>query len=108
MGQFGNAASLGDIAWEAGCSEGTVKLYTDRVFEAVISLHDIFVHPLTPEEKEHEKVWMDQHMGFNGLWHEGWVMYDGTIVVLYSCPGFEGDAYYTCKSSYGLNLQVCR
>lgn len=106
MGQFGNAASLEDIAREAGCSEGSVEAYTDRCFEAIMSLHNIFVCPLTSEEKEKEKQWMDEHMGFKGLWREGWVMYDGTIVVLYARPGLDRDAYYTRKCNYGLNLQV--
>ena len=34
-------------------------------------------------------------------------MYDGTIVVLHAKPGLNGDAYYTRKANYGLNLQVC-
>ena len=106
MGRFGNAASLEDIAREAGCSEGTVELYTERCFTAILSLHDTFVRPLTEEEKEREKEWIDEHVGFKGLWREGWVMYDGTIVVLYARPGFDGDAYYTRKCNYGLNLQV--
>ncbi|RDX46161.1 hypothetical protein OH76DRAFT_1332707, partial [Lentinus brumalis] len=80
MGRFGNAASLEDIAREAGIAEGT--------------------------EKEQEKQWMDEHVGFRGLWREGWLMYDGTIVVLYARPGLDGDAYYTRKCNYGLNLQV--
>jgi len=33
-------------------------------------------------------------------------MYDGTIVVLYQHPGLNGDAYYTHKANYGLNVQV--
>jgi len=33
-------------------------------------------------------------------------MYDGTIVVLFAKPGIDGDAYFTRKSNYGLNLQV--
>jgi hypothetical protein len=33
-------------------------------------------------------------------------MYDGTIVVLHRRPGLNGDAYYTRKANYGLNLQV--
>ena len=37
---------------------------------------------------------------------EGWVMYDGTIVVLQKKPGLNGDAYYTRKGNYGLNAQV--
>jgi hypothetical protein len=106
MGHFGNAASLADIAREAGCSEGFVELWTDHCLAAIESLHNTFVQPLTPEEKEAEKVWMDENMGFKGLWREGWLMYDGTIIVLYAQPGMEGDAYYTCKSNYGLNLQV--
>ncbi len=106
MGRFGNAASLEDIAREAGCSEGSVEAYTDRCFEAIMDLHDVFVRPLTPEEKEQEKQWIDQQVGFRGLWREGWVMYDGTIVVLYARPGLDGDAYYTRKCNYGLNVQV--
>ena len=106
MGRFGNAASLEDIAREAGCSKGSVEAYTDRCIEAIMSLHDMFVRPLTPEEKEQEKKWIDREVGFQGLWREGWVMYDGTIVVLYARPGLDGDAYYTRKCNYGLNLQV--
>ena len=55
-----------------------------------------------------EKQWIDNHIGFQGLWREGWVMYDGTIVVLYQCPGIDGNAYYTRKGNYGLNVQVCK
>ncbi|KAJ7260034.1 DDE superfamily endonuclease-domain-containing protein [Mycena haematopus] len=106
LGRYGNAASFEDIARVAGCSEGSIKNFTDRVFTAIESLHDMFVQPLTPEEKETEKVWIDDHMGFKGLWREGWLMYDGTIVVLYSKPGMNGHGYYTWKANYGLNLQI--
>ncbi|KLO05735.1 hypothetical protein SCHPADRAFT_838975 [Schizopora paradoxa] len=106
MGRFGNAASLEDIAREAGCSEGAVELYTSRCFQAIEALHDVFVRPLTDEEKEAEKQWMDEHMGFVGEWRDGFVMYDGTIVVLFSRPGKDGDAYFTRKSNYGLNVQI--
>ena len=107
MGRYGNGASVEDIAWIAGCSEGAVELYTKRCFTAIESLHDDYVHPPTDAEKEVEKCWMDQHLGFKGTWREGWVMYDGTIVVLHAKPGLNGDAYYTRKANYGLNLQVC-
>ncbi len=107
MVRFGNAASLEDIAREAGCAEGTVELYTKQCFTAILSLHDMFVRPLTDNEKERKKVWIDEQVEFKGLWREGWVMYDGTIVVLYARPGFDGDTYYTRKCNYGLNLQVC-
>ncbi len=106
MGHFGNAASLVDIARECGCSVGSVEDFTDRCFTAIEALHDVFVRPLTVEEKMAEKEWLDNHIGFHGTWREGWVMYDGTIVVLYAQPGLDSDAYYTRKANYGLNLQV--
>jgi hypothetical protein len=70
LGRYGNGASLEDIARVAGFSEGSVEAFTDRVFTAIEDLHDLFVRPLTPEEKEAEKVWMDNHLGFKGLWRE--------------------------------------
>jgi len=106
MGRYGNGASLEDVARICGGSEGDVKNATRWCFDAIESLHDLFIRPLTREEKEIEKEWMDQHLGFQGLWREGWVMYDGTIVVLYAKPGLNGDAYYTHKGNYGLNAQV--
>ena len=33
-------------------------------------------------------------------------MYDSTIVVLYRRPGLNGDAHYTRKANYGLNVQI--
>lgn len=49
---------------------------------------------------------MEERLGFGRLWREGWVMYDGTIVVLFQCPGLNEDAYYTHEGNYGLNVQV--
>jgi hypothetical protein len=106
MGRYGNGASLEDIARTAGCSEGSVEIYTTRCFTAIESLHNLFVRRLTLAEKEVEKNWMDEHLGFRGKWRDGWVMYDGTIVVLYKKPALNGDAYYTRKGNYGLNAQV--
>jgi hypothetical protein len=106
LGRYGNGASLEDIARTAGCSEGSVENYTSRCFMAIESLHNLFVRRLTPVEKEVEKTWMDEQLGFRGKWRDGWVMYDGTIVVLYRKPGLNGDAYYTRKGNYGLNAQV--
>ena len=47
MGQYGNGASVEDIAWITGCSEGAVELYTKQRFTAIESLHDDYVHPTT-------------------------------------------------------------
>ena len=106
MGQYGNLASIEDVAQIAGCLDGSVENYTDHCFEAIESLQEIFVRRLTPEEKEKEKQWIDQKLGFKGAWRDGWLIYDGTIVVLYQHPGLNGDEYYTCKANYGLNVQV--
>ena len=83
MGRYGNAASVEDVACLAGCAEGSVDNFTDRCFTAIEDLHDIFVRRLTPAEKEVEKRWMDENLGFRGKWRDGWLMYDGTIVVLF-------------------------
>jgi hypothetical protein len=107
MGRYGNGGSVVDIARVAGCSEGSVEKYTERCFDAIEPLHNIFVRKLTPEEKEIEKKWIEEQLGFTGgTWREGWLMYDGTIVVIYKKPGLNGDAYFTRKSTYGLNVQV--
>ena len=71
MGCYGNGASLEDISQIAGISEGSVELFTERCFEAIESLHDIFVHLPTAEEKEAEKLWIDTWVGFQGTWQEG-------------------------------------
>ena len=107
LGHYGNAASVRNIAHNFGFSEGAIEKFTQRCFTALESLHNGVVRRLTREEKEVEKQWIDAHVGFRGLWREGWVMYDGTIVVLHERPGFNGDAYFTRKSNYGLNVQVC-
>jgi len=106
MGRYGNGARLEDVTQICGTSKGDIKNAACWCFNAIESLHDLFVWPLTAEEKEVEKQCMNQHLGFQGLWQEGWVMYDGTIVVLYVKPGLNGNAYYTQKGNYDLNAQV--
>ena len=107
LGHYGNSASVRDVAQNFGFSEGGVEKFTRRCFAALESFHNAVVRPLTEQEKEVEKEWIDAHVGFRGLWREGWVMYDGTIAVLHERPGFNGNAYFTRKSNYGLNVQVC-
>lgn len=71
MGRFGNGASIKDIACQAGCSEGSVINYTLQCFTAIADLHDLFIRKLTPEEKEKEKEWVDEQVGFHGSWRDG-------------------------------------
>ncbi len=72
---------------------------------ALHSHHAHFICPLTDVEKERDKQWIKDNIGLVGWW-EGWIMYDGTIMILYKKPGLNGDAYYTQTSNYGLNAQV--
>jgi hypothetical protein len=83
-----------------------VENYTNCCFDAIEELQEFFVWNLTPEEKEQEKKWSDEQLGFKGAWREGWIMYDGAIVALHQWPGLNGNAYYTRKLNYGLNIQV--
>lgn len=106
LGQSGNVAAVEEIAWIAGCGEGSVKNYTNCYFTAIEALHDLFIWKLTQEEKEIEKGWVDENLVFRGLWWEGYLMYNGTIVVLFQKPGLNGDAYHMQKGNYGLNVQV--
>lgn len=88
----------------SGYSEGAVELFMDRCLDALMSLHDIFVRPLTDDEKEVEKRYIEEKLGFKGSsWREGWIMYDGTIIVLYARPGLDGASYCTRKCNYSLN-----
>ena len=92
MGHYGNGASVDEVARVAGCSEGSIENYTECCFTAIEGLHDLFIRKLTNRKKEVEKEWLDENLGFQGLWREGYLMYDGTIVVLYWKPGLNGDA----------------
>jgi hypothetical protein len=69
MGRYGNAASLEDIAQDAGIAKSTVKLFTKRCFDVIEDLHDMFLQPVTEEEKEWEKQWIDGQVCMTGsLW----------------------------------------
>ncbi|KLO13912.1 hypothetical protein SCHPADRAFT_827310 [Schizopora paradoxa] len=78
MGRFGNGASVGDISCNTGFSEGS----------------------------EVEKSWVDGQVGFVGPCRDGIVQHDGTLVTLYIKPSLNGDAYFSRKSTYSLNIQV--
>jgi hypothetical protein len=47
LGHYSNSASIRDVAWNFGFSEGAVEKFTERCFTALESLHDVVVHPLT-------------------------------------------------------------
>jgi hypothetical protein len=105
LGRYGNGASVQEIARQAGISEGTVEAYTARCFTAILAHHDTFCCKPTAAEIEVEKKWIEKEAGVPE-WREGWLIYDGTIVNLFCKPGLHGDAYFTRKMNYGLNVQI--
>ncbi|KAJ3975086.1 hypothetical protein EV361DRAFT_553322 [Lentinula raphanica] len=87
FGHFGNGANLQQVANWSGYSKG------------------LAVHPLTTEEKEEAKGWIESHLC--KAWRNGYCMVDGTLVVLAERPYWFGESYFDQKCNYSLNFQVC-
>lgn len=104
-GRYGNGASVEDVARIAGISEGSVLKYSERCMKAIMSLESEAIRQLTEEEKETEKCWVEQQVGCPAF-RDGWCTGDGTLVRLHQKPGLNGDAYFSRKMSYDLNVQV--
>jgi len=54
--------------------------------------------------KEEAKVWVEENSC--QVWHNGWLMVDGTLVPLFQRPVFFGNTFFDHKSNYSLNVQV--
>lgn len=104
FGHDGNAASVEDIAQWAGVSVGMVLNATRRVMVALLGLHDSAIHWPDDEEKEEAKEWVEETVCAE--WRDGHSMVDGTLVPLFEKPGFYGEAYYSRKACYALNVQI--
>ncbi|KAF6760967.1 hypothetical protein DFP72DRAFT_785787, partial [Ephemerocybe angulata] len=103
FGNFGSNASVEAIAQWAGVSAGMVVNATRRVMEAILSLHDEYVHWPSAEAKEEAKEWVEA--ASCAAWRDGWLFVDGTLVPLADKPGFHGESYFDRKSNYSLNVQ---
>ena len=104
-GRYGNGASIQDVARIAGLSEGCVEDCTHRVLNAILELEAAVMKKPTPEEIEREKEWVEREVGCPAF-RDGWFTGDGTLVNLAQKPGLNGDAYFSHKSTYSLNVQV--
>jgi hypothetical protein len=105
-GRYGNGASVQDVARTAGISEGSVVNFTNRCMRAILSLEPTIMQKITEEEKEMEKAWVEDQVGCPSF-RDGWCTGDGTLIPLCQKPGLNGDAYFSRKSRYDLNVQVC-
>ncbi|KZT32103.1 hypothetical protein SISSUDRAFT_994395 [Sistotremastrum suecicum HHB10207 ss-3] len=59
----------------------------------------------TTGEREVEKCWVEAETGCPSM-RDGWLTGDGTLVVLYQKPGKDGEAYFSRKMNYALNVLV--
>lgn len=106
FGHYGNAASVPKVALWAGVGDGTVDLCTRWVMMTLCAdeFRQSVVKWPSPEEHEVHKAWVEQRSCTG--WCNGWVMVDGTLVPLFSRPGFFGNTWYDRKSNYSMNVQV--
>jgi hypothetical protein len=106
FGHYGNAASTLKVALWAGIGFGTVSLVTNRVLKATCSerFRKSALHWSSPQEKEATKAWVQDTSC--RAWRDGWLMVDGSLVLLFMRPGFFGNTFFDRKSNYSLNVQV--
>ncbi|EUC57648.1 DDE family endonuclease [Rhizoctonia solani AG-3 Rhs1AP] len=106
LGHYGNAVSVKDVGLWAGWGAGTVDLVTRRFFVAICrpNFYQASVSWPTAEEQESAMEWVESQTCFE--WHNGWLMVDGTLVILDRRPGHYGNSYYDRKCNYSLNVQI--
>ena len=102
LGCHGNGSSIGHTGRMAGVSQGSVCLYTTRVFTALLSLKDAEISwPDASERAAISRRYARNH-GMPGV--VGVV--DGTPVVLCQRPCVDGEVFWTRKGHYAMNLQL--
>jgi hypothetical protein len=102
LGCNGNGAAIGWFSRMAGVSHGTVCKYTDRVFTALLSLHNRAISwPSEHERREISRRFATKY-GLPGA--VGIV--DGTHIVLAQKPHIDGEVYFSRKKQYSINLQL--
>jgi hypothetical protein len=106
FGHYGNAASVLKVALWAGVGYGTVEHVTKWVMVAVLRgpFRDSVCAWPDADAKKRAKEWVAEQSC--PAWGDGWLMVDGTLVPLYSRPGFFGNAWFDQKSNYSMNVQV--
>ncbi|KAF8547545.1 hypothetical protein OG21DRAFT_1570869 [Imleria badia] len=106
FGHYGNAIGTKMVALWAGIGYGTVCLVTNRVMTAVCreEFRRATLYWPSGPEKEAAKQWVEDNSCV--AWQDGWVLVDGTLILLYARPGFFGNSWYDRKSNYSLNVQI--
>jgi hypothetical protein len=102
LGCCGNGNSVGVRARTAGVGNGTVCMFTDRVFKALLSKKDDVIAWPDAAERKQISDRMGEKYGLPGA--VGIV--DGTPVVFSQRPKIDGEVFWTRKSQYAYNLQL--
>ena len=102
FGFDGNSCSVGKVARSLGIGNGTVVLYTTRVIEAILSIHDEMIKwPSRNEKKRTSRYFKEQHQ------FEGCIgIVDGTFVNLCQKPTVDPETYWSRKQKYSMNVQI--
>jgi hypothetical protein len=102
LGCDGNGASIGRNARSGGVSYGSVLKYSERVFTALLSLKDnVIKWPDAAERAATSRRFANEH-GLPGA--VGVV--DGTPVNFFQRPHVDGEAFWTRKCRYSMNVQL--
>lgn len=102
LGFHGNAASLWNVGTRFGVGEGTVKLFTFRIIQSLLSLESDVVSWPNMQERDAIKERIKEKFKFPNCIG----MVDGTLIGLESKPVKGGEDYYTRKGNYALNAMI--
>ncbi|KIJ42884.1 hypothetical protein M422DRAFT_253990 [Sphaerobolus stellatus SS14] len=101
-----DAVTLQKVGLWVGFGYGTVDLCTKRIMATICDAGFRWAVMQWPTEKQKEdaKAWIESRSCLS--WCDGWLMVDGTLVPLFTQPGFYGNSWYDRKSNYSLNVQL--
>ena len=102
FGFDGTSSSVGKISRNLGISRGTVILYTARIIEAILSIHDEFIKWPNRRRKKQTSDYFEENHQFKGLIG----IVDGTFINLCEKPQVDPETYWSRKQRYSMNVQI--
>ena len=102
LGKEGNGGTSKSVGSFFRIAHGSVVNYIRNVIQAIMSIKHEYLRWHTDEEKENMKVRCGVSKGF---FHCVGII-DGTLVFFNSKPQLDGEAYFTRKGGYAINVMV--
>ena len=102
LGFDGTGSSINREAIMFGFSYGSVELFTNRVFKAILNLEEEYVRWPNARKRRRISERIKLKHGFSNC--VGFL--DGTPIVLFQKPGVDGEVYFSRKKQYAINLQL--